>query len=460
MWVDIPNDLSDTVKVRVYSIDPFMSDTSDAVFSIIGPDEYITVLSPNGGEEWKLSSDQEITWESFGVTGNVNIYCSSDTLSYVWEDISITPSDTMRVKVEWDDYPIINDISDADFSITDIGWGRAWGGPEDESDEGTAVTVDDDGNVYTTGIFWGTVDFDPDPITAYNLVSNGSEETFLSKFDPFGNFVWARAWGSTTFDAGFDVAVDGFGNVYVTGRFENTVDFDPDPIDEYPLTSYGGDDAYLIKLDSSGNFVWATAWGGTSTEYGYGIAIDSTGDLYITGNFRDTVDFDPGPGNYPLVSNGASDIYLLKLDSSGNFVWAGAWGGISFDNGYGVAVDGFGNVYVTGNYQETVDFDPDLVDEFLQTSIGFRDVFLNKLDSSGNFVWACTWGGLSHEYGYGIAVDNPGNVYVTGAFNTTVDFDPDPVDEYPLTSNGSSDIFLSKFDSSGNFEWAGAMNIR
>jgi len=472
MWVDIPYDLSDTVKVRVSSTVPSMSDISDAVFSIIEPDEYITVLSPNGGEEWQRWNNHEITWESSGVTGNVNIYCSSDnfvsdiytiaenepnTLSYMWENISVAPSDTMRVKVECYDYPFINDISDADFSIWDAGWGLDWGGPTYEYDEGYAVATDNDGNVYATGIFWGTVDFDPDPIDEYPLTSNGGYEAYLSKFDSSGNFIWARAWGGTGFDFSEDVTVDGYGNVYVTGSFNKTVDFDPDPVSEYPLTSIGSDDGYLLKLDSSGNFVWAGAWGGTSGDYGAGVVVDNFGNVYVTGSFVNTVDFDPDPvSEYPVTSTGSDDAYLIKLDSSDNFVWVRNWGGSSSEYGCGVAVDSTGNVYVTGNFWETADFDPDPIDEYPLTPLGGMDGFLSKFDPSGDFVWAGAWGGLLFENSQGVAVDGFGNAYVTGYFSGTADFDPDPIDEFLLDSIGSNDAFLSKIDSSGNFVWAGA----
>ena len=330
-------------------------------------------------------------------------------------------------------------------------WTLTWGGPGWE--RGYGVAVDGSGNIYVTGSFWGKVEFNPGSgLTAWHT-SNGELDAFVSKFDSSGNFEWAHAWGGENYDIGRGVAIDGSGNVYVTGFFEDTVDFDPGGGD--PHTSNGSEDVFLSKFDTSGNFEWARTWGGLPTYYGqgdrgYGVAADSFGNVYVTGEFRGgTVDFNPGGGD-PHTSNGGTDALLSKFGSLGNFEWARTWGGSSTETGYGVAIDGSGNVYVTGDFGEgAVDFDPGGGDP--HTSYGETDAFLSKFDSSGYFEWARTWGGSGTETGYGVAADGSGNVYVTGSFEDTVDFDPGGGD--PHTSLGYENIFLSKFESSGNFEW-------
>ncbi len=277
--------------------------------------------------------------------------------------------------------------------------------------------------------------------------ANGHHDVFLSKFDSSGNFEWARTWGGSPKDQGYGVAADGSGNVYVTGYFRITADFDPDGGD--PRISNGGYDVFLSKFDSSGNFEWARTWGGIRWDQGNGVAIDGSGNVYVTGYFSETVDFDPGGGD-PHTSNGSNDVFLSKFDSSGNFKGARTWGGSDNDRGYGVAAFGSGNVYVTGVFSDTVDFDPGGGDP--HTSFGGWDVFLSKFGSSGNFEWAHTWGGSDSDRGNGVTADDSGNVYVAGEFWDTVDFDPDGGD--PHTSNGDLDVFLSKFDSLGNLEWA------
>ncbi len=329
------------------------------------------------------------------------------------------------------------------------GWARTWGGST--ADKGLSVAVDGSGNVYVTGWFHHTVDFDPGS-GVDNHTSNGWLDVFLSVFDPSGAFKWARTWGGSDYwDEGYSVAVDGSGNVYVTGVFGGTVDFDPGSgVDSYSSNGYS--DVFLSKFDPSGAFIWARTWGGSDQDVGRGVAVDGSSNVYVTGEFLGTVDFDPASGVDNHTSNGYYEIFLSKLDSSGAFEWARTWGGSHDDWSYGVAVDGSGNVYVTGYFQWTVDFDPGSgVDN--HASNGEFDVFLSKFDSSGAFKWARTWGGSEWDYGRGVAVDGSGDVYVTGYFAGTVDFDPGSgVDDH--TSNGSSDVFLSKFDSSGEFEWA------
>ena len=325
---------------------------------------------------------------------------------------------------------------------------------------GIAVATDAAGNVYTTGYFFGTADFDPGPST-FNLTSAGDKDIFVSKLDSAGNFVWARNMGGTGNDQGRGIAVDAAGNVYTTGSFASgAADFDPGA-GTFNLTSAGGNDIFVSKLDTAGNFVWARSMGGSVggffTDLGYGIAVDSSGHVYTTGLFSGTVDFDPGAGTANLTSTSlAADVFVSKLDSAGNFVWARNMGGSARDEGHGIAVDSSGNVYTTGFYVGTADFDPG-AGTFNLTSAGVFDIFVSKLDSAGNFVWARSLGGSGvSEFGQGIAVDGGGNVYTTGLFEGTADFDPG-AGTFNLTSVGTSDIFVSKLDSAGNFIWARSM---
>jgi len=326
------------------------------------------------------------------------------------------------------------------------GWARTWGGSDYDLCRG--VAIDSSGNVYVAGGFQETVDFDPGTGTD-NRTSNGYTDVFLAKFDSSGNFVWGRTWGGSAPDMGTGCDVDGSGSVYVTGDFDGTVDFNPGGAD--PHTRNGNNDVFLSKFDSSGVLKWVRTWGAAgSGEQSGGVAADNSGNVYVTGFFQQTVDFNPD-GGAPHVSNGLDDVFLSKFDSMGNFEWARTWGGPGFDLGWGIAADGSGNPYVAGGFRNTVDFNPDGGDP--HTSKGGWDVFLSKFDSSGDFQWARTWGGASDsDCGAEVAADGSGNVYVTGHFEGTVDFDPGGGD--PHFSMGAYDVFLTKFDSSGSFEWA------
>ncbi len=326
-------------------------------------------------------------------------------------------------------------------------WAKGMGGAS--GDGGTSIAIDASGNVYTTGTFAGTADFDPGAGT-FNLTSAGMEDIFISKLDASGNFLWAKRMGGASGDGGTSIAIDGSGNVYTTGGFSVTADFDPGA-GTFNLTSVGNFDIFISKLDASGNFLWAKALGGTSADYGLAIALDGSDNVYTTGYFQVTADFDPGTGTFNLTSAGGTDIFIFKLDGSGNFVWANRMGGTSGDYGYSIALDGSGNVYTTGYFQVTADFDPG-TGTFNLTSAGSTEIFISKLEGSGNFVWANRMGGTSQDEGHSIALDVSGNVYSTGFFNGTVDFDPG-AGTFNLTSAGY-DIFISKLDASGNFVWA------
>jgi hypothetical protein len=325
-----------------------------------------------------------------------------------------------------------------------------------ESDQGHAITVDNSGSIYTTGSFKGTVDFDPGP-GIFNLTSAGTTNAiFISKLDSNGNFLWAKAIGGQVSCIGYGIAVDTSGNVYTTGFFWNTIDFDPGP-GTFDLTSAGWSDIFVCKLDTNGDFVWAKAMGGTLYDNGYGISLDTSGNVYITGYFQGTADFDPGPGTAQLTSTGELDIFISKLDTNGDFVWAKGIGGAIEDRGYGLSIDTSGNVYTTGFFQGTVDFDPGPGTFDLINASGY-DIFISKLDTNGNFVWAKAMGGTLDCEGRGLSVDTSGNVYSTGYFRGAVDFDPGDMTTEILTSIGSSqDIFVSKLDTNGDFIWAKAM---
>ena len=281
-------------------------------------------------------------------------------------------------------------------------------------------------------------------------------ETLESRRLLTGDFEWAKGLSGVGNEAGNDIAVDASGNVYTTGHFDSTVDFNPGA-GIFNLTSFGNDDAYISKVDSAGNFVWAKKIGGSSFDTGWRIALDVDGNVYISGTFEGTADFDPGAAVYQLTSAGSWDMFVLKLDVAGNFVWAKKMGSTDNDEAYAITVDQSSNVYLTGYFNGTVDFDPSAGVSNLTTA-GSYDIFVSKLDSAGNFVWAKSLGGTSAELGNDIAVDAIGNVYTTGFYFGTVDFAPG-ASVYSLTSMGERDVFVSALDSSGDFVWADRKSV-
>ena len=327
-------------------------------------------------------------------------------------------------------------------------WARSFGGSSD--DIGRSITVDASGNVYTTGYFQGTADFDPGTGTA-NITSAGNEDIFIQKLDASGNFLWAKSFGGSLADYGLSIAVDAAGNVYTTGYFQGTADFDPGA-GTANHSSIGNEDIFVQKLDTSGDFVWARSFGDSNSDRGNSICVDASGNVYTTGGFDGTVDFDPGAGTTNLTSEGSLDVYVQKLNATGNFVWAKSFGGSLNDQGFSITVDDSGNVHTTGSFEGTVDFDPG-AGSATRTSSGSLDVFVQKLNASGTYDWAISFGASSSDQGYSVTVDASGNVYTTGSFLGTADFDPGS-GTANLTSAGPCDVFIQKINASGNFVWA------
>ena len=201
----------------------------------------------------------------------------------------------------------------------------------------------------------------------------------------------------------------------------------------------------MSKLSSNGDFVWAKSMGGTDSDSASGIALDIAGNVYTTGNFSGTVDFNPHPTSvFNLTSAGGYDVFVSKLSSNGDFVWAKSMGSTSRDLASGIALDTAGNVYTTGFFFGTADFNPHPTKVFNLASAGSCDVFVNKLSSNGDFVWSKSMGGTDDDESGGIALDNAGNVYTTGFFFGTADFNPHPTSASNLKVAGQRDIFVSK----------------
>jgi hypothetical protein len=269
---------------------------------------------------------------------------------------------------------------------------------------------------------------------------------------------WGTTTGGNSEDYCYGMVIDDSGNVYSTGVVWLTVDFDPGPGIFNIYSWINGTDAFIQKLDSAGNFVWALSITGPRSTSSSGIAIDEAGYLYMTGVFYETVDFDPGPGVFNMTASAVRNSYILKLDRNGNFVWARSFAGgfQGSDESQAICVDKNGGVYITGAYGGTIDFDPSLATYNLSSATPMNDIFVVKLDSSGDFQWAQTYGDTLTDNGKSIEADALGAIYVSGTFERTVDFDPNG-SNFSMTSNGLEDIFVLKLDTSGNFIWANSL---
>jgi hypothetical protein len=308
-------------------------------------------------------------------------------------------------------------------------WAISAGGTS--RDEGHCIAVDGAGNSYVTGHFEGRATFG-----SITLTSRGNDDIFVAKVDRGGEFIWAVSAGGTSYEYSHSIALDGSGNSYITGYFLGTAIFGTTT-----LRSKGYSDIFVAKVDRGGEFVWAVSAGGIRKDSGFSIAVDKSGDSFITGLFQITVAF----GSTTLTDKGGQNLYVAKVGKSGKFLWAvSAGGSTSNDGGLSIAISSSGNKYITGAFSGTSAFGSTTL-----ISNGDNDIFVAKIDNSGKFLWAVSAGGKRGEACYSIAVDGSDSCYVVGHFESTATFG-----STTLTSRGDEDIFVAKLDKSGRFLWA------
>lgn len=377
-------------------------------------------------------------------------------------------------------------VDDGDIFLTKLDmngvhqWTRTWGSKE--NDQATGVVTDEDGNIFVTssfdmmftvlskfdalgnniwdrswyglsrgiaispdsifvaGVFGGTVDFDPGP-GVDNKTSISSVDASISCFDKEGTYKWSYTWDGFNEYFFIGLSSDIYSNIYAVGVFNEEVDFDAGPGEDIH-TSNGSWDIGLLKLSPTGEFEWALSWGGSDSDHSESVAIDNTGAIYVPGLFGGTCDFDPSDGTDMKTATGSSDCFLSKFDSSGEYLWSQTWGGTDMGSCQAISINDIGDVYISGSFYETFDFDPGNGTEN-HSSNGQSDIFLSRFDTSGNFIWARSWGGADDDASSAIVADNHGIAYVAGCFKDTVDFNPGSNFDYH-TSNGFYDVFIIK----------------
>jgi hypothetical protein len=307
-------------------------------------------------------------------------------------------------------------------------WSQRFGGTS--LDEANSVAVDALGNVFVTGDFSGTANFG-----GANLVSAGSLDAFLAKYNAAGVHQWSQRYGGTGDDEGNSVVVEGAGNVFLAAWFNLTTNFGG-----ANLVSAGSFDVVVAKYNAAGVHQWSERYGSTGLENGVGMALDASGNIVLVGYFSSTANL----GGSNLVSAGQYDIFVAKYDGVGLHQWSQGFGSTNFDAGYSVAVDASSNVLVAGYFFGTVNFggSDDLV------SAGGNDIFLAKYSSLGVHQWSKRFGALSGDFGTSIAANASSDVFLSGLFAGTVDFGGGNL------VGGSQDIVVAKYDAAGVHQWS------
>ncbi|HYG53619.1 MAG TPA: SBBP repeat-containing protein, partial [Flavobacteriales bacterium] len=315
------------------------------------------------------------------------------------------------------------------------------------------------GNIVLVGNYNGNMDADPGAST-YSLTSAGGLGTFILKIDTAGNLLWATQFETSTFlhSRPYDVEVNAINQVIFAGSFNDTLDVDPGAgvVSLIP----NGTGTYVVALDASGNYVWSRQFGGSSSYASVtpsGLDTDPAGNIYLCGDYSKTIDVDPGPGVYTIgVTDTVGNSFVLKLDNTGNLVWADEFLGTGNSFFARLKIDMAGDILVTGGTEGGMDFDPG-AGTVTYPALGsmFYDAFFFKLSPSGSLVWSKYFGSSSDDYGSDIEIDAANNYYVSGAYSSSADLDPGPMVN-TFTSLGT-DLFLQKYNATGNVEWVYAL---
>ncbi|PKN70890.1 MAG: hypothetical protein CVU50_10665, partial [Candidatus Cloacimonetes bacterium HGW-Cloacimonetes-3] len=309
-----------------------------------------------------------------------------------------------------------------------------------------AIATDSMGNCYTVGSFRGIATFGSFVI---NSISDQTSDIYVAKLDSAGGYIWAVRAGGSFDDSGNDIAIDGSGNIYVTGNYRGIAAFGdilltsacpPNPVWGTP---YYQNDIFVAKMDNNGNWIWVTSTVSTNGRaVGNGIDIDDDSNVYVTGRFGETVNF----GTTPLTISGGQydyDAFVAKLDSNGCWLWARKAGGLSYEEGLDIVIDIESNVVITGYFDATCSFGSY---SLVCTSNGWWDIFVAKLDTSGNWLWASQAGSPERsDYVFSLETDAAANIYLTGYSETNATFG--------YITASLSTLFIAKLNSIGAWIW-------
>jgi|GEM_PF-6179349 len=349
-------------------------------------------------------------------------------------------------------FPIQN-VHSQQFNLN---WAYEFGGGW--YDYPSSVHYDSQGNIYLTGQFSSQIDFDPGPNT-HNLQASGSNDGFILKLDTSGNFVWAVNIGGSIDEDGINnMAIDAQGNLYITGHFFGLADFNPAPgPNNYDTltgsTGFGRPDGFLLKLDHNGNFRWVRHFKSGNLVLPTKLKMGLNNDLFFTLTYRDSVILDPISSNNSLKTRGPyiDEQLIVVMDSSGNLKNYKVMNETTLGRISDFALSSTGQLYCVGYFRDSIDLNPDTSNRLMVYSNGGNDFFLQELDTALNFISGKSFGGSGDDYGASISLDVNSNLYLTGHFSDSVDFDPNG--GQVIHSKGGKDAFIQKLNSNGQLLW-------
>jgi hypothetical protein len=416
----------------------------------IGTQNYI---SQGGHDIFIQKSDQNgsFIWaKSIGGPGNdlgrrINDYGTHIIISGTFSDsVDFDPGTGTEMRTSNGGYDVFVLALD---NNGDFLWVQTFGGTSNESFGGQEKDKADDIVVTGSYSFSMSLTIGSSPVIV-NAIGTRTDVFVIKMELTTGNISWIKSIGGTSNDAGAGLVIKSDSNILIVGRYLGIMDANPDTssLSNFSLSSLGGYSVFLLELDELGDFVNAFSFDNAYDMEVYDIELDANENIYLTGPFKGTGDFDPKSGVTNLSSNGGQDCYVVKLTSSKDLIWVKTFGGVGLDQSFDIEVGNGGEVYTAGRYSNTVDFDPSSIATTTKSSDGnTNDIFIHKLDASGNFELVYTFGKSGSDAARGLELDDDRNLYVTGYFSGTQDFDPTQ-STTTLTSVGTSNHFLMKFN--------------
>lgn len=408
-------------------------------------DGFITKYDTNGNFIWVKSfgGTNQTVCQDVALDSNNNLYIVGEFIGTTDFDPGLNSFNLSSRQQSngnhMKDVFVVKLNSDGDFL-----WAKTVGSLD--WDLAKAVAVDRSGNVLIGGYFRRTVDFDPGPgVVNKTSQGGGTPDAYILKLDENGDFVWIKTFGGSSTQLVQSIVVDDSSNIYSTGYYSYNTDFDPDSNSYVQGSKSNSVDVFVQKLDSNGNFLWVQTFGSTFTDKAEDMAIDQWGNILVTGEFQLKMNLYSKYAGFRLESTGSYDVFAVRMGPNGDYLWAGGFGGKSSDEGRGIAVDQFGDFYVTGTFRDTADFNPDDGRDSI-ISFGNRDIFLTKIDSAGTYKWTQAFGAKGQDIGSDVAIGDKGEMYITGTFHDTIDFDPNPPIAELVATVNEKDLYLLKLD--------------
>ncbi len=339
-----------------------------------------------------------------------------------------------------------------------------FGGPAAQVNS-RGIAMDSEKNIITVWSLAGTADFNPRNGTALRASDNG--QVVVSKIDKAGKLKWAVQLGTPQFQTGsvtpYAMSTDASDNIFIVGQFSGTADFDPGA--NANLLTNAGDSSggFIVKLNSAGQFVWAGHFASTSDAAITGITTGFDDKIVVCGRYYDSMDFNPTAAlTTTLTSAGSGDAFVIQLLTDGNLGFSANIRDDASETCEGVVQDAQGNIYYTGTFTGfsqtgNVDFDPS-GGSFVMGGTGFSSVYIVKVTKDRGFLWAKQFNSNGNSLGNPrIAVDKNGDVFVSGTFYETCDFDPG-AGVFNLAPTSNSAAYLVKLSMAGEFIWVKAVS--